>query len=104
LPSLSSIIGVIVLLVVLRVRFGRFGGRLILSSSLKSTVASVVMGAIIYILISESVSALRDSSRTALIGVSLAVGVAAYIALAVLFQGAEVAFLKGILRKEGEKN
>jgi putative peptidoglycan lipid II flippase len=98
--SLSSIIGVIVLLVVLRVRFGRFGGRLILSSSLKSTVASVVMGAIIYILISESgFSSLGTAPRTALIGVSLAVGVAAYIALAVLFKVPEVAFLKGILRK-----
>ncbi len=98
--SLSSIIGVIVLLVVLRVRFGRFGGKLILSSSLKSTVASVVMGAVIYLLISNSgFSSLGIAPRTALICVSLAVGVVTYTALSVLLKVPEVSFLKGILRK-----
>lgn len=98
--SLSSVIGVVVLLVVLRVRFGRFGGRSILSSSLKSTVASAVMGGIIYMLISKSgFGSHGAAARTALIGVSLAVGVATYIASAVLLKVPEVSFLKGILRK-----
>ncbi|MBI5587611.1 MAG: murein biosynthesis integral membrane protein MurJ [Deltaproteobacteria bacterium] len=98
--SLSSIIGVITLLVILRYRFGRFGGRMILSSSLKSTAASLVMGAVIYILILKSgFGSLGVAPRAVLICVSLAVGVAAYLTLSRLLKVPELSFLKGILRK-----
>jgi len=98
--SVSSILGVIVLLIVLRLKFGRFGGKRILSSSFKSAVASAVMGALIYLLISKTgFSAHGTAARTALVCASLALGVVTYVTVATLIKVPEVSFLKGILRK-----
>lgn len=98
--SLSSIVGVIALLIVLKMRLGRFGGRSIFSSSVKSVVASVLMGALIYFLISASgFSSLGSAARIALIVISLALGVVTYVTFSVLFKVPEVTFLKGILKK-----
>lgn len=98
--SLSSVIGVVILLIVLRYRFGRFGGRLILSSALRSFAASAVMAGVIYFLVLEAgYGSLGTAARVALICVSLSAGVAAYLGLSKVFKVPELSFLKGFLRK-----
>ncbi len=100
--SLSSIVNVAALFIVLRRKFGRFGGRNILSSSIKSGLASAVMGIVIYLIIFKSgFNMLSMTARTAIIGACLMAGFATYIIAAKFMRVQEVSFLKGILRKGG---
>lgn len=98
--SLSSIINVILLFVILRVRFGRFGGRAILSSSLKSAAASILMGAVTYIIISRAgFTLLGAPAKTGVMALCLGAGVLTYALASRLLGIPEMMFLKGILVK-----
>lgn len=103
--TLSSAINCAILLVMLRRKFGRFGGKLILLSSLKSIGASVVMGIVIYLVAYGSgFSSLTGVWKAVLVMVSVGAGVVTYITAAKVLGVPELAFLKGILRKDGRKS
>ncbi|MFQ5736945.1 MAG: murein biosynthesis integral membrane protein MurJ [Thermodesulfobacteriota bacterium] len=100
--SLSSAINMAALFLILRRKFGAFGGRKILGSALKSTAASVVMGVVIYLLMYRSgLAAGSLAARALLLGGCVIAGVVTYIILAVVMRVPEVSFLKGIFRKGG---
>ncbi len=100
--SLSSIINVAFLFIVLRKKFGRFGGRFILSSSIRSTAASIIMGAVIYLIMFRSGFAVHSvAMRTMIIGGCLTAGFLTYVIAAKFMRVQEITFLKGILRKGG---
>lgn len=98
--SLSSLINMVILFIVLRYRFGRFGGKMIFSSGFKSGVASLIMGAILYIVLAVTgFDSMTTVWKALLIAVSLCAGVVIYITSAKIFKTPEMASLKGILKK-----
>ncbi len=100
--SLSSAINMAVLFVILRRKFGPFGGRLILSTALKSTAASVVMGALIYVVMFRTgLGSGSQAAKAALLVACMLIGAVSYVAAARAMRVPEVSFLKGILKKGG---
>ncbi|MBI5642909.1 MAG: murein biosynthesis integral membrane protein MurJ [Deltaproteobacteria bacterium] len=100
--SLSSIVNTIILLLVLKKRFGRFDGRAIFKSAFKSGVASLIMGVIIYLIIFKSgFEAMAMPVKTVLLSVCLVVGVAVYVILARVMKVPEIMFLKDFIKKRG---
>lgn len=98
--SLSAVINCGILLVVLRIRFGMFGGRSILASGIRSTLASIAMCAILYFISAYSgFAATGAAHKTVLIVVSVAAGIITYLVFSKLLNSQEVMFLKGILAK-----
>lgn len=96
--SISAAINAAILLIILKRKFGRFEGALILASAAKSLAASIVMGATIYLLVSL-VSGMGRLVLTAAIIIGCGLGIIIYILLAKAFKTPEVAFLKDILRR-----
>lgn len=97
--SLSSTVNAAILLVILKRRFGRFDGRMILTSALKSAAAALIMGAVMYLLIHF----FGDKGRlvlTGIITVGCAFGVGIYLLLAKAFKAPEVVFVKDIFRRQ----
>ncbi|MCC6503072.1 MAG: murein biosynthesis integral membrane protein MurJ [Deltaproteobacteria bacterium] len=102
--TISSSVNCVVLFVILKMRLGRFGGREVLISGLKSLAASVVMGLVVYFIVREFGSSVAGSgANVLLVAVSLAAGLAAYIMASMLLGVTELAFLKGFLQKRGKK-
>ncbi|OGP23227.1 MAG: murein biosynthesis integral membrane protein MurJ [Deltaproteobacteria bacterium GWB2_55_19] len=100
--SLSSAVNMVALLLVLKKRFGRFGGRLIFTSALKSSVASLIMGGVIYLIIFKADFGVMGVTFKALLLAScLLIGFLVYIGTARALRTPEMTFLKGILRKRG---
>ncbi|MEK7773489.1 MAG: murein biosynthesis integral membrane protein MurJ [Deltaproteobacteria bacterium] len=98
--SLSSTINCILLLVVLKKRFGRFGGGLILGSALKSAAASVVMGILIYLVFHLiGFEGLSAAAKMVIMALALVVGIITYITSSRVLKTPELAFLKGFLKK-----
>lgn len=98
--SLSSLINVIALFLVLRYRFGRFGGREILGSMLKSLAASALMGAVIYLMLFNSgFEAHGTIVKLSLLTVYIVVGIVTYLMAARVLGSPEITFLKGIIKK-----
>jgi putative peptidoglycan lipid II flippase len=97
--TLSAGINATALLIVLRKRFGRFGGRAILSSALKSALASLVMGALIRLISSNAwyEGAGMPYRVVMLVGCLLA-GMVTFITISIALRTPEMTFLKGILR------
>ncbi|MBI5886579.1 MAG: murein biosynthesis integral membrane protein MurJ [Deltaproteobacteria bacterium] len=100
--SISAAINAAILLIILKKKFGRFDGRQILASASKSGAAAVIMGAIIYLLVSFA----GDMGRVALaasIAIGCGGGIIIYIILAKFFGTPEVVFLKDIFRRQAKK-
>lgn len=98
--SLSSLVNMIALFVMLRVRYGQFGGRLILKSALKAAVSSVVMGAVIYSLIYFSgYSRLSLPLRTSVVAGTILVALFVFLGVSRMLKAPELSFLKDFLRK-----
>jgi len=100
--SISAAVNAAILLIILKTKFGRFEGRLILTSAAKSGAAAIVMGAIIYLLVSF-VSGMGQIVLTSAIIIGCGLGVIIYILLAKAFKTPEVAFLKDILYRPAKK-
>ena len=100
--SISAAINGAILLIILKRKFGRFEGSLILASAIKSLAASLVMGAIIYLLVSL-VDGMGRVALTGAIIVGCGLGVIIYIFLAKAFKTHEVVFLKDIFLKRFKK-
>lgn len=100
--SLSAAVNCAVLLVVLKKRFGRFGGGLILASALKSAAASLVMGALIYLVFRVAgFEGMGSAAKILVMALALVVGVVTYISSSRVLRTEEIAFLKGFLKKRG---
>ncbi|MBI5453945.1 MAG: murein biosynthesis integral membrane protein MurJ [Deltaproteobacteria bacterium] len=98
--SLSSAVNMVALLLVLKKRFGRFGGRLIFTSALKSSVASLIMGGAIYLIIFKADFDLMGvMMKAVLLSFCLVIGLVVYIGAARALSTPEMTFLKGILKK-----
>ncbi|MBI5344388.1 MAG: murein biosynthesis integral membrane protein MurJ [Deltaproteobacteria bacterium] len=98
--SLSAFVNMFLLFVILRVRFGRFGGRKILASAIKNAVSALVMGGIIYLLLHFSnIARMGTLPKTIFIAFSVVVGIAVYLLVSRLLRTEEIAFLKGFLKK-----
>ncbi|MBI1911807.1 MAG: murein biosynthesis integral membrane protein MurJ [Deltaproteobacteria bacterium] len=102
--SLSSAINMIVLFLILKKRFGRFGGSEIFSSALKSGAASAVMGIVTYLVIRwTGFEGMGAATKSGVIALCLLIGVVTFVTVAKLLKSPEVAFLKGILKKRRQK-
>ncbi len=99
--SLSSAVNAVFLLVVLRKRFGRFDGRGIFSSALKSSVASLLMMGTIFVLIRFLYSEpLGMVWKAGILLLAIVSGIVIYIALARIFKSSEVLFLKNYIKSK----
>lgn len=98
--SISSIVNVAILLVILKKRYGRIGGRVMLVSAGKAALASIAMGAVIFIIIFKT-GFTTDGAvyKSVFLALSLVAGIAVYLITARLLKTSEVMFLKGFLKK-----
>lgn len=101
--TLASTVNCAILFVLLKRRFGRFGGREVVSSGLKSLGASLAMGLVVYTIMLKFGNGLSGTANTILLAVCLAVGVVTYITASRVFGITELAFLKGFFLKRGKK-
>lgn len=98
--SLSSAINMAALFIILRRKFGAFGGRSILVSGLKSLAASAVMGGGIYLLMYRSgISVETQWVRALLVGGCVAVGAVSYVVMSLMMRVPEVSFLKDFFKR-----
>jgi putative peptidoglycan lipid II flippase len=98
--SVSGALNTALLLVLLRKKFGKFGGRFILLSAIKSLIASVVMAGVIFlILLATGFEGISIASKAIVIAVCMGFGFLSYISVARLLNAPEIAFLKGILKR-----
>lgn len=99
-PSLASFVNMFALFIMLRKRFGKFDGRKILISSLKSAVASVITGAVVYLIAFKiGYQGLSGMLKPAFIVMNIGVAVVVYVAMSMLFRSEELSFLKGFIKK-----
>lgn len=100
--SLAGIVNMVLLFVVLRRKLGGFGGKAVLSAALKNTAAALLMGAVIYmVLINSGYASMSGLAKPVFVGVCLVIGVVVYVVLSWIFRVSELAFIKGLLKKEG---
>jgi putative peptidoglycan lipid II flippase len=99
--SLSAILNFVCLLTVLRRRFGKFEGRSVARSALKSTLASAVMALFVYTLILiTGWEGLGTGSKIIIIITSITTGVFVYLAICRVLKVPEFLFLKGIVEEK----
>ena len=102
--TLASAVNCAILFVILRRKIGRFGGKEVVLSGLKSLGASLAMGIVVSVIVLQSGAGLSgDAGRTVLVAVCLAVGLVTYITASRLLGITELAFLKGFFLKRGKK-
>lgn len=102
--TLASAVNCAILLVLLKKRLGRFGGREVVFSGLKSLGASAAMGlAVLFIVLQFGSGLSGDGARAVLVAVCLAFGLVTYITASRLLGITELAFLKGFFLKRGKK-
>ena len=102
--TLASAVNCAILFVILRRKLGRFGGKEVVLSGLKSLGASLAMGIVVSVIVLQSGAGLSgDAGRTVLVAVCLAVGLVTYITASRLLGITELAFLKGFFLKRGKK-
>ncbi len=97
--SLSAVIDAVALFIVLKYKVGKIGGRQILDSAVKSGAASAVMGVVIYILAFRTFGPHGKVFKTALVSVTLVIGMLTYIGTARVFRVPEISFLRRVLKK-----
>jgi putative peptidoglycan lipid II flippase len=98
--TLSGLMNMLALYIILRYRFGSFGGRMILSSGIKSAAASVVMGAAIYLLlINASYENMSDVIRPVFVAACIISGVVVYMAASRVLNVGELSILKDFLQR-----
>ncbi len=102
--TLAAAVNCVILFVLLKRRFGRFGGREVLSSGLKSLFASAVMGIVVYVIVSRFGSGISgEGARALLVAVCLGAGIVTYITASRLLGTTELVFLKGFFLKRRKK-
>lgn len=102
--TLASAVNCAILFVILKKRFGTFGGREVMASGLKSLGASTVMGLAVYVILFRfSTGLMGDAARVTLVAVCLAFGLVTYITASKFLQVTELAFLKGFFLRRRKK-
>jgi putative peptidoglycan lipid II flippase len=99
--TISYFVGVVLQLRALRKRIARIDGRRLVSSGLRITAASALMGALVWLayqglLRVTTISALGDLAQLAL---PIGVGVVSYLALANLFKVEELDYVRSLLAR-----
>ncbi len=98
--SLAAFANMLVLAVMLRLKFGRFGLREILGSGMRAVAASLVMGAVIFaIMFFVRMESSGYFFKAALLAVCVSAGIAVYLFAAKILKVRELSFLKGFLNK-----
>ena len=97
--TLSAAVNCAVLFVILRMKFGRFGIKEMLTSGVKSTAASVVMGIIVYFIAFEAFDVTGTTGKVLVVALCVGLGLLSYVAAARLMGVNELAFLKGFLKR-----
>jgi len=98
--SLAAIFNMAVLVIVLKMKFGAFGGRAIASVAAKSSAASIVMGLVVYaIIVMSDYNALAAGGKGIVLGVSLAAGVIVYLVLSRVLRVSELRFIRELVSK-----
>lgn len=98
--SLSSFVNMFALFIMLRMRFGHFGGRDILKSAVKSSLASLAAGAVAYIMVSNvSYHALSGLLKPLFVLSAIAGAIIVYAVLSMLLKSTELSFLKGFMKR-----
>jgi len=98
--SLAAIFNMAVLVIVLKMKFGAFGGRAIASVAAKSSAASIVMGLVVYaIIVMSDYNALAAGGKGIVLGGSLAAGVIVYLVLSRVLRVSELRFIRELVSK-----
>ena len=98
--SIASAVNLAILIVALRRRFGRLGGRAVLASGVRAAAASMAMGACIWFVSGrwEWSAEASLAGRVACLALSVAVGGGIFFLCAALLGSPEIAELRGLLR------
>jgi len=100
--SISAVVNAALLLIILRKRFGRFGGKDILTSAVKSLAASVVMGAVMFpVFFYTGLDVKHKWMNLIVVPIAVAAGIGVYVFASRIFKSKETAFLKDFLSKRG---
>jgi putative peptidoglycan lipid II flippase len=98
--SLSSFVNMIIFFIMLRKRFGQFGGKNILKSALKSTLASIASGAVVYLMtIKTGYYGLSGLFKPLFVVSAIVSAIVVYIAVSLLLKSQELTFLKGFVKR-----
>lgn len=99
--SIAAIFNAVALIVILKKRMGKIGGRKILSSAIKLTVASVCMGIITYLLNQTFFDPLAPlGTRLTVLFGSILTGLVSFYFVSLLLKNEELAFLQDLLRRK----
>lgn len=98
--SLSSFVNMFGLFIMLRRRFGAFGGKFILVSALKSSAASLVTGVVVYAMVTKlGYAGMGPILKPVFIAFTVVAGVLTYIGTSRVFRSPELPFLKTFLQR-----
>ena len=98
--ALSSFVNMFGLFIMLKWRFGRFGGKNILVSAMKSSAASLMTGIVIYLMVVKlGYAGMSIAMKPVFIISAVVVGVLVYLGAARIFRSQELPFLKTFFRK-----
>lgn len=103
--SLSATLNLVCLLIILRRRYGRFGGRSVAISAVKSTAASVLMALSVYSLVVFSGwEGQTTGPKIVIIVATIALGIFVYLGVCRALKLEELTFLRGMIgKKNGTK-
>lgn len=99
--SLSSLMNVILLIIILRRRLGSLKGREILLSVIKLSIASIIMGSVLYLINSRYFNFNDDiMPKAGILFGNIFVGIGIYFLLSFLFKSEESKFLIGMVKNK----
>lgn len=102
--TISAAFNAAVLLVILRLRFGKFGARRIMTSSIKSLLAAIIMGAAIYPIIRWfDFTQVNKFLVFFVVPVVVAIGGVVYLVFSKVFKSEELSFLKEFIDRKRTK-
>lgn len=99
--SIAAIFNALALIVILKKRLGKMGGRKIFNSSIKLTIASTCMGIIIYFLNQALFDPLASiGNRLTVLTVCIVTGLAVFYIISLVMKNEELIFLKDLMRRK----
>ncbi|MEE9615251.1 MAG: murein biosynthesis integral membrane protein MurJ [Thermodesulfobacteriota bacterium] len=106
--SLAAALNLGLLVVILKRRFGNLGGMAVLTSAIRNTIASAVMGGLILaVIVTLDWQTLGTALKAVVLFGCVGAGIVIYVVISMAFKSPEVSFLKGIIEekvgKKGEK-
>lgn len=103
--SIAAIYNAVALIVILKKRLGKIGGRKIFNSSIKLSIASACMGIIIYFLSQAFFDPLAPiGNRLAVLTGCIVTGLAVFYFISLVIKNEEMLFLKDLLQRKKQIN